>query len=112
MNFTGKICFYLSDKYWTFYQFTEYNLNRGSENYGSKPCSGYHNNNDDELVDFVKTFKLEFNDPHIINKISGTGQTQTAYRIEPEADLALPTRFNTIPNCLVYKQYRPINKPL
>ncbi|XP_033230443.1 collagen alpha-1(IX) chain-like [Belonocnema kinseyi] len=62
----------------------------------SKPCSNYKPGEDDlQTFDFVRRYNLDVLGNHYLNKIfkvKGTNRMQTAYRLDKEADVTIPTK--------------------
>ena len=59
------------------------------------PCSDYRPGEDDlQAFDFIRQFRLDVLETKYpgVTKVRGSSRLQTAYRLEKEADLVLPTR--------------------
>lgn len=62
----------------------------------NKPCQNYKPGDDDlQTIDFVRQYNLDVlgkQDAMRVFKVKGTNRMQTAYRLDKEADLTIPTR--------------------
>lgn len=59
------------------------------------PCSDYRPGEDDlQAFDFIRQFRLDVLETKYpgVTKVRGSSRLQTAYRLEKEADLVVPTR--------------------
>lgn len=59
------------------------------------PCSDYRPGEDDlQAFDFIRQFRLDVLETKYpgVTKVRGSSRLQTAYRLETEADLVVPTR--------------------
>lgn len=59
------------------------------------PCQGYKTGEDDlETFDFIRRYKLDVLETQHpgVTRVRGSNRMQTAYRVDKEADLTLPTR--------------------
>jgi hypothetical protein len=69
------------------------------------PCSDYRPGEDDlQAFDFIRQFRLDVLETKYpgVTKVRGSSRLQTAYRLETEADLVVPTRS-------YYKCTRPLS---
>lgn len=65
------------------------------------PCRGYQPGEDDlETFDFIRRYKLDLLEAQYpgVTRVRGSNRMQTAYRVEKEADLVLPTRYRKTGN--------------
>ena len=65
------------------------------------PCSDYKPGEDDlQAFDFIRQFRLDVLETKYpgVTRVRGSSRLQTAYRLEKEADLVVPTRFPTLFN--------------
>lgn len=59
----------------------------------TNPCANYRIGDDDlEVYDFIRHFRLDVLETSGVSKVRGSSRTQTAYRLDENADLTLPTR--------------------
>lgn len=61
----------------------------------SGPCANYRIGDDDlQPYDFIRQFRLDLLETQYrgVSKVRGSSRTQTAYRLEKEADVTVPTR--------------------
>ena len=68
-------------------------LNSLSENNG--PCADYRPGEDDlQAFDFIRKFRLDVLETQYpgVTRVRGSNRMQTAYRLDRDADLTLPTR--------------------
>lgn len=59
-------------------------------------CEGYKSGGDDlETVDFISKLKLDLLEAHYsgVTKVRGSNRMQTAYRLEKDTDVILPTKY-------------------
>jgi len=59
------------------------------------PCSDYRPGEDDlQAFDFIRQFRLDVLETRYpgVTRVRGSSRLQTAYRLEKEADLVVPTR--------------------
>jgi len=64
------------------------------------PCSDYKPGEDDlQAFDFIRQFRLDVLETKYpgVTRVRGSSRLQTAYRLEKEADLVVPTRCNIFP---------------
>lgn len=75
-----------------FFFFKELNL---IEDETSGPCGDFKIGDDDlQIYDFIRQFRLDIPETQYqgVTKVKGSNRMQTAYRLDREADLTLPTR--------------------
>lgn len=61
----------------------------------SRPCSDYRIGDDDlQAYDFIRQFRLDLFETQYpgVSRVKGSNRVQTAYRLDKDADLTLPTR--------------------
>ena len=59
------------------------------------PCADYKPGEDDlQAFDFIRKFRLDLLETQYpgVNRVRGSNKVQTAYRLDRDADLRLPTR--------------------
>lgn len=62
---------------------------------GNGPCSDYRPGEDDlQAFDFIRHFRLDVLETKYpgVTRVRGSSRLQTAFRVEKEADLVVPTR--------------------
>ena len=62
---------------------------------GNGPCSDYRPGEDDlQAFDFIRQFRLDVLETKYpgVTRVRGSSRLQTAFRVEKEADLVVPTR--------------------
>lgn len=75
-----------------FFLFLELNI---VEEDVSGPCAGYRPGDDDLYSsDFIRQFRLDVLETQYpgVTRVRGSNRMQTAYRLDKDADLTLPTR--------------------
>lgn len=61
-------------------------------------CDGYKRGEDDlQTFDFISKLKLDFLETHYagVTRVRGSNRMQTAYRLEKETDITLPTKYDS-----------------
>jgi len=64
------------------------------------PCAGYKPGEDDlQAFDFIRNFALDLPETQYpgVTRVRGSNRMQTAYRLNANADLQLPTRLHSPP---------------
>lgn len=86
-----------------FVQFTQYIFGEETiPDFVHGPCEGYKQGEDDlQTIDFISKLKLDLLETHYtgVTRVRGSNRMQTAYRLEKDTDITLPTK-NIFPNGL------------